>query len=196
MNTAKLRKEIWWLAIVATLVAIVFVWWNGRATGGTYTVHGGAKDLMSATTPSGSAVQTAAPARATDVAAIAASISNASEFTSLLMSTGVGKSITSGGPYTLFVLTDTALHGAGVGSMTAMQKKRFVQYHIIVGRAVDTDAMRAGSVAALSGDLLNFTVASGSEVRVNSSAITKTVSASNGVVYVINAPLFPPNKAW
>ena len=146
--------------------------------------------------PSGSATQTTVGVQGTNVTTVASSVPGAATFASLLSSTGVGATISSGGRYTVFVPTDAAMEAVNVAGMSSTERKRFVQYHVIANRAVDIHAVSAGSVMTLSGDPVNFTTVSGGEVKINSSKVVKMYTASNGVVYVVDAPLFPPKKAY
>jgi uncharacterized surface protein with fasciclin (FAS1) repeats len=112
--------------------------------------------------------------------------------------TGVGATLGAKGPYTVFVSTDAGfslLPAGTVSRMTAAEKKRFVQYSIVSGRALDINAVNSGSVKTLSGDTLNFHVGSTGLVQVNSSYALGAYKTSNGIVYVLNQPLLPPQKS-
>lgn len=130
------------------------------------------------------------------VAAIIAGLAGSSEYASLLSSTGVGTSIAGKGPYTVFVSTDAGfslLKPGTITNLTAAQKKRLMQYSI-VSKVLNVNIQDSGSVKALSGDLLNFTVGPTNLVQVNSSYALKAYKGSNGIVYVINQPLVPPTS--
>lgn len=131
-----------------------------------------------------------------DVASIASNIAGASTFASLFASTGVKATITGKGPYTIFVPTDGSISLLAPGTiqnLSAAEKKRLVQYHIISGRAVDPSAIETGFMTALSGDVLNFEISDTDETaRINNSFVVKAYKGSNGVVYLISAVLFPP----
>ncbi len=126
------------------------------------------------------------------VVSTAESLSSASKFAGLLSSTGVSSLITGKGPFTIFIPINTAYGWGATANMTAAQRKRMVEYHVVIGRAVDPDAIVAGSVTALSKDPINFQVLADQSVRINSAAIIKTYKASNGIVYLINSVLLPP----
>ncbi len=132
------------------------------------------------------------------VAQVVASLSGVSEFQSAFVSTGVSASLTGKGPYTVFVPTDTGYNLVKPGTITGMSAaefKRFVQYHVVSGRALDLDALQNGTIQALSKDTLNFAVQKSTGfVQVNSSFAVTAYKASNGIVYVINQPLIPPAK--
>lgn len=130
------------------------------------------------------------------VFSIAGNISGASQFATLLGSTGVGTSVGTT-TYTVFVPTDSAFNKApkaAVSGLTAIQKKRLVEYHIVVGRSIDTDALKYGTIQAMSRDDLNFSVGVDKNPNVNSSNIIRQYKAKNGIVYVIDAVLLPPVK--
>jgi uncharacterized surface protein with fasciclin (FAS1) repeats len=134
--------------------------------------------------------------QATDVPSIAEGLPDATRFSALLGSTGVGSLLKGKGPYTIFVPTDRALSQLPAGflaNMSAAQLKRFVEYAVVTGRAVDVNAVNSGSITALSGDALNFSVNQGDQsARVNSSVVLEGYATKNGLVYLINAALLPP----
>ncbi len=93
---------------------------------------------------------------------IVANLSGTSQFNSLYKSTGVSGTVSASGKYTVFVPTNGAfaqLSGGIVSGMSAAEKKRLIQYHVVSGRAVDVDAEVSGTIQALSGDELNFSYA-------------------------------------
>lgn len=135
-----------------------------------------------------------------DVASIVASLPNASQFKSLFASTGVGATINpkSVSKYTIFVPTDSSIAQLAPGTisgLSAAEKKRLIQYHVISGRAIDTEALTAGQVTALSGDPLNFNFGANGIPMVNSAIIITQYNGTNGTVYVIDNVLLPPKKA-
>jgi len=134
--------------------------------------------------------------QATTVSSIAEDLPDATQFASLLHSTGVDKLITSGQPYTVFVPTDRAMHQLPpnmLATMTPAQLQRFVEYSVVVGREVDVNAVDSGTITALSRDALNFSVAPGDQsARVNSSVVLEAYKGKNGIVYLINSALIPP----
>lgn len=133
---------------------------------------------------------------ATTVTSIAEGLPDATRFASLLQNTGVDKLIASGQPYTVFVPTDRALRQLPAGmlsAMTPLELKRLVEYHVVLGRAIDVNAVDNGSATALSKDALNFSVNQGDlSARVNSSVVLEAYKGKNGIVYLINSVLLPP----
>ena len=83
-----------------------------------------------------------------------------------------------------------------INDLDGAQLKRLVEYHIISGKEIDVNAETAGTVMALSKDLLNFSKNPGDvSARVNSSVVLHAYKTSNGVVYIIGTVLLPPLPA-
>ena len=132
------------------------------------------------------------------VAQVVAGIPDSSSFSAYLSSTGVSSLIAGKGPYTVFVPTNEAFAALAPGTisgLTAAQKKRLIEYHIISGRAIDIDAVSSGSVLALSKDPLNFSVNLQSGiVSVGSAYMISQYKAGNGIVYLVSSVILPPEK--
>jgi uncharacterized surface protein with fasciclin (FAS1) repeats len=131
------------------------------------------------------------------VASIAQNITGASTFASWFASTGVAAEVTGSGPYTVFVPTNGSIGQLAPGTFTnlsAAEKKRFVEYHVIKGKALDADALVAGQEMALSRDMLNVAYGSNKIPMINSSIIIAAYQGTNGVVYLIDQPLIPPHQ--
>src|SRR3989344_5164971 len=190
----KVRRELQWLLGIAVIVAGAF-WLSQTAP------PGQAPDLVSDTLATqkqqaGGKTGIVPKTVPNTVVGRASVLTEASMFDTLLVQTGVSKEISGKGPYALFLPTNTAmklLPSGTLSGMTAVQLKRFVEYHVITGRSVNADAVISGTVTALSCDPLNFQSGSGGSASlVNSSRITATHTVGNGVIYVINQALLPP----
>lgn len=198
-------NRIMWVAIVIIIIlgALGYWWaasglplssWVGFGTRATSTVATSTTAEQSSTA-NGPVVSTTNQ----DVASIVAGLSGATQFKSWFASTGVSATITknAANKYTIFVPTDGSVGQLTPGTITnlsAVEKKRLVQYHIISGRAVDTDAQAAGQMQALSGDVLNFNFGENGIPMVNSSLIVAQYNGTNGTVYLIDNVLLPPTK--
>ena len=192
----KVRKELQLVLGLALVAALVF-WWSQSAV----PVPGDAGQppgTSQGTQTKPASKVTGSKQQPNTVAAKAAAIADASTFNKLLVRTGVSATLSGKGPYALFLPTNEAmklLPSGTVANMTAAQLKRFVEYHVIAGRAVDSSAVMSGNVTALSGDPLNFQTGSeGAAGLVNSSRILETVKVGNGTIYIINQALLPPAK--
>lgn len=135
-----------------------------------------------------------------DVATIVRGLTTASTFNAYFRSTGVAATINpkSVSKYTVFVPTNGAfaqLPPGTVSNMSTVEKKRLIEYHVVSGRAVDVDSMTAGSLQALSGDMLNFSYGIDKIPMVNSAITITQYQGTNGIVIVIDNVLLPPRKS-
>ena len=189
------------IGVLVLLVAGALLWQTAANNGGMANLLGTHPMDTSATSTdttgtSGNSKVSVTTRASSDVATIASNLAGASTFASLFASTGVKATITGKGPYTIFVPTDGSISLLAPGTiqnLSAAEKKRLVQYHIISGRAVDPSIMETGFMTALSGDVLNFDISDVDQTaRINNSFVIKAYKASNGVVYLVSAVLFPP----
>jgi len=191
------KNTVWWIIGIIVVIALV-VWLVGmrnqpgaqQSTGQNATTT--SQTATTSNQGGGQRVGVVNRSSAT-VASVVASIPSASQFKALLAASGV--SLSGKGPYTVFVPVDSGFKYITPGtitSMTAAQKKRLVQYHIVSGRALNVSATDSGTIQALSKDMLNFNVQDSGAVQVNSAFVLSAYRAKNGVVYVITQPLIPP----
>lgn len=176
----------WPVGVLVLCVVILLALWLGA--GGTFPTS------FSTIIPAGDEQNTNTQSSKT-VASIIAGIGYGGRFSQLLSSTGVGATLTGKGPYTVFVATDGAfgrLVPGTINNLSAAEQTRLVQYHVVVGKKLDVDAVSSGNIQALSKDMINFQVDAKKDVYVNSGKVLETYRASNGIVYVINSVLLPP----
>lgn len=188
----------WVVGIIVVLLIIAGIWWFVQANPGT-NENGTATTTPQGTTTTGGTgtpVATATEVRTSStVNAVVASLTSGSRFASLYVSTGVSASLTGKGPYTVFVPSDAAFANLtdAISTMTAAEKKRLVQYAVVSGKMLDLDAVSSGTHTALSKDPINFQVNPQTKLAyVNSGYTITQYKASNGIVYLINAVLVPP----
>ena len=174
--------------LIGVLAVVLIAWWvMGNTTPSATSGQGSGATQVSDTT-------VGAKKGGTDVVSVAQGISDASVFASWLVSSGVAAEL-AGSTYTLFVPTDAAIAALPAGTyrdQSAAGKKRFVEYYVVPGTVIDANATLAGSVQALSRDMLNFTKREGKPPLVGSAPIITSYKASNGVVYLIGGTLIPP----
>jgi uncharacterized surface protein with fasciclin (FAS1) repeats len=191
------NKGVWvWVVVIVVVILIVLGLWWVSANQSVNSATNMASSTAATTTSSGSGP--AVTDRSSDsVNAIVSSLSGVTEYQSIFSSTGVNASLSAGGKYTIFVPLDTAFSNVTKGTiskMTAAQLKRLVQYSVIAGREVQVGTQTLGVVQALSGDPLNFSDTNNIPT-VNSAIVVAEYKGSNGIVYVINNVLIPPQAA-
>lgn len=146
--------------------------------------------------PFGDAAGPIVDAHTMTVAQVVAQI-DASEFASLFSEANGGALVSGSGKFTIFVPTNGAMNRLPKGTvsrMTASEKARLVAYHVIRDRALDTDALVAGSVQTVSGDALNVSLGVNNVPLIGSAIVITQYNCKNGVVYTINNVLLPPAK--
>lgn len=183
---------------IVVLVGLALWWWSTSGFSFNYSFQPAATSTEATAQDENAPVAVETRSSST-VAQIVAGISNANTFNAYMAQTGVAAQITGKGPYTVFVSTDGAFNRLSSGTLAAMSAadlKRMMQYHVVVGRMLDIDAVSSGNIQALSKDMLNFDVRiSDGLVLVNSAKIITQYKAKNGIVYVLNTVLLPPQKA-
>ena len=105
------------------------------------------------------------------------------------------------GPFTVFAPTDAAFAKLPAGTLENLLKpenkamlQRVLTYHVVSGKVMAGDVVKLSSAKAISGDTLSIN-ASGGAVTVNGSHVVKTdITASNGVIHVVDTVLLPPSK--
>ena len=105
------------------------------------------------------------------------------------------------GPFTVFAPVDEAFANLPEGTVETLLKPENIQslqnvltYHVLPG-AIHASALRDGMTATtLQGDTVTFTKRN-DQFYINEALITATdISASNGVIHVIDAVILPPVK--
>lgn len=117
--------------------------------------------------------------------------------TKLLTRAGLAGTLQQPGPYTVFAPTDAAFKKVPKATLTMLlhnraKLKAVLLYHVVAGKVTAADAMTLTSAKTLDGKSVRIRTA-GMNVFVNSAKVTKAdVTASNGVIHVINRVLIPP----
>jgi transforming growth factor-beta-induced protein len=122
-------------------------------------------------------------------------------FTTLLaaaQAAGLVDALKGPGPLTVFAPTDAAF--AKLGSRTINRLltnpellKKVLLYHVVSGKVMAADVVGLSSAASLQGASINISVNGGKVVLNGNSSVTATdISASNGVIHVIDTVILPP----
>ena len=106
--------------------------------------------------------------------------------------------LSNAGPFTVFAPTDHAFSQLPAGTVEDLVKpenkarlQNILEYHVYVG--VVRESMVHGSMTLNQVNGKNVTlVKEGEKLKVNGNEIIATVNTSNGIIYVINQVLLPP----
>jgi uncharacterized surface protein with fasciclin (FAS1) repeats len=102
---------------------------------------------------------------------------------------------TGDGPFTVFAPTDAAFAKLPAGALDALVKDKtklaaVLTYHVVPGKVMAAQ-VKPGKVKTVQGESLSVS-AQGGSVMVDNAKVTKTdISASNGVIHVIDTVILP-----
>lgn len=203
------EQQMWYGGAAALLlVALVLVWYFSgdssasvsertlekvTATQKTSTLNDSVVQAPRAVVPLAPVV----PERSPGIAGAVEGIPSATRFNAMMKATGVESQVNGLASYTLFVPTDAAFNMLVPGTitgLTALGQQRVIQHHVIPGTRIDVKAISSGSVGALSGEALNFDSGLDGTARVNGAAILQTITTGNGIIYLIDRVLLPPQR--
>lgn len=144
----------------------------------------------------GTAASAPAPAPKIDGLTDIRALPGASTFVSLLERTGVATGISPAGTYTFFVPTNAAFAASPLGpfsNMSLADQTRLAEFHIVVGKMMSVDALKAGFMTMFSRDDLNADVFELAQVGGNT-RVLGIYPVRNGIVYLIDHVLLPPMR--
>ena len=143
----------------------------------------------------GAAAQTT-PASTPTTVETAASNGNFTTLTALVKRAGLAKTLEGKGPYTVFAPTDAAFAKVPKATLARLARNKaalrsVLLYHVAKGALTAAQVTKRHSVPTLNGQRLTIRVR-GSNVFVGRArVVTPDVTASNGVIHVINKVLIP-----
>jgi uncharacterized surface protein with fasciclin (FAS1) repeats len=112
-----------------------------------------------------------------------------------LQAAGLVETLKGAGPFTVFAPTDDAFAKIPKADLDALLKDKakltkVLTYHVVPGRVMAADVVKLKTAKTVEGEDLSISTAGG--VKVDGANVVKTdVSASNGVIHVIDTVLMP-----
>jgi transforming growth factor-beta-induced protein len=108
---------------------------------------------------------------------------------------GLVSTLAEGGPFTVFAPTDAAFAALPEGALEALLAdtellKSILLYHVVPGRILAADLVDGQVVTTAEGRPVRVTLGGGARVN-GVNIVTTDVTASNGVIHVIDAVLLP-----
>ena len=139
-----------------------------------------------------------APVELVDIPTVATSTGIHTSLVAALAQAELVSTLQGDGPFTVFAPTDDAFAEAGIDLSTFDTDEEnatladILLYHVVAGGVMSTDLTDGMTATAVNNDSLVFNV-SADGVMVNDANVTLAdVSASNGVIHVIDKVLMPP----
>ena len=138
------------------------------------------------------------PADLVDIPSTAAATTIHTSLVAALTQADLVTALQADGPFTVFAPTDQAFADAGI-DLTALDTEEgkatlvdILTYHVYSGSVASTEVTDGLTVTMLNGDDATFAVSDG-VVKVGDATVTLAdVTASNGVIHVIDKVLMPP----
>ncbi len=132
-----------------------------------------------------------------NIVEVAVSSDNFKTLTTALTEAGLVDALKGDGPFTVFAPTDEAFAKLPSGALNKLLKdkealKEVLLYHVVKGKVMSGDVVKISEAETLSGQKFNIKT-NDEGVVINKSKVIKTdISASNGVIHVIDTVLLPP----
>ena len=141
----------------------------------------------------------ASPAAAADIVETAVSNGSFKTLTAALQAAGLVETLKGKGPYTVFAPTDEAFKKLPAGTVENLLKpenkaqlQKVLTYHVVAGNVMSGDLKgKTTNAKTVEGSAVRID-ASGNAVKVDDAVVTQAdVSASNGVIHVIDSVIMP-----
>jgi len=143
---------------------------------------------------SGATAEIARPSAKPNIVQTAA---KAGQFKTLVaLNAGLAGTLSGKGPYTIFAPTDAAFKKVPKKTLDALAKnkaklKAVLLYHVVKGRVTASQVVKLKSAKTLEGSRVSIKAKNGSVYVGGAKVTTADVTASNGVIHVINKVLIP-----
>ena len=120
---------------------------------------------------------------------------------SALDAAGLVDTLKGKGPFTVFAPTDEAFAKLPAGTLEDLLKPEnkeqlvaILTYHVVPGKVEAAEVVKLDEAKTVNGKMVDIKV-EGDTAMVNNAKVTKTdVSASNGVIHVIDTVILPPKS--
>lgn len=131
---------------------------------------------------------------AKDVVDVALADSRFSTLTKLLTDNGLVSTLKGTGPFTVFAPTNDAFAKIDASKLTNDELVNILKSHVISGRVLAAN-VQSGTAATLGSSIYLSKNSTGVFINGNSQVTTADVTASNGVIHVIDNVIVPPTKS-
>jgi uncharacterized surface protein with fasciclin (FAS1) repeats len=121
-----------------------------------------------------------------------------STLNTLVAKAGLTDTLKTGGPFTVFAPSNDAFKSVSAKTMDDLAQhpqklKDVLTYHVVVGKTMTADVKNSNAKTVNGADVALSKA--GDFVTIESAAVTQAdITASNGVVHIIDAVLIPPAK--
>lgn len=118
-----------------------------------------------------------------------------------LNAAGLVQTLKGPGPFTVFAPTDEAFAKLPPGTLESLLKREnkdqltaILTYHVVPGRVTAADVAKLREAKTVNGKTVAVAQSDGKVIINNAKVTTADVSASNGVIHVIDTVMLPPGR--
>jgi uncharacterized surface protein with fasciclin (FAS1) repeats len=135
-----------------------------------------------------------------DIVAVAKSAGTFTTLVAAVEAAGLAETLMGPGPYTVFAPTDEAFAKLPAGTVESLllpenieQLKAILLYHVVSGSVMAADVVTLNEATTVNGATVTIAVGdAGVVLNGTTNVVTTDITASNGVIHVIDAVLMPP----
>src|SRR4051812_9575547 len=143
-------------------------------------------------------IATPAAAQTKDIVDTAVAAGSFKTLAAALQAAGLVDTLKSAGPFTVFAPTDEAFAKLPAGAVESLLKPenkaqlvKILTYHVVPGKVMAADVIKLKEAKTVEGGSLAIKVEGGKVMVDNAQVIKTDISASNGVIHVIDTVVMP-----
>jgi uncharacterized surface protein with fasciclin (FAS1) repeats len=162
----------------------------------TTTLWAGAVMALMATFSVGTSVRAQAPSK--DIVDTAVAAGSFKTLAAALEAAGLVETLKGAGPFTVFAPTDAAFAKLPAGTVENLLKPEnkaqlvaVLTYHVVPGKVMAAQAATLSSAKTVNGAALAIQAVGGKVMIDNATVTTADISATNGVIHVIDTVMLP-----
>lgn len=136
--------------------------------------------------------------KSADIVDTAVSAGQFNTLAAALEAAGLVETLKGDGPFTVFAPTDDAFAKLPAGTLDSLlqpenkdQLISILTYHVVAGKVMASDVVKLSSATTVNGADVAISIDDGSVLVDNATVIKTDISASNGVIHVIDAVILP-----
>ena len=134
-----------------------------------------------------------------DIVGLAVGNENLSTLVAAVKAAGLVETLQSPGPFTVFAPTNEAFNALPAGTLESLLKPEnkaklvsILTYHVIGAKVLSTDLSNGQKAKTVEGEDIKVTLNNSGVMINDAKVVAADVSASNGVVHVIDKVILPP----
>jgi len=138
-------------------------------------------------------------AQSKDIVSLAVGNENLSTLVAAVKAAGLVETLQGDGPFTVFAPTNEAFAALPAGTLESLLKPEnkakltsILTYHVVASKVMSSDLSNGQEAKTVEGDAVKVTMNDKGVMINDAKVVAADVSASNGVVHVIDKVILPP----